>query len=184
MDDVQQALNELYAFKDSQTVRDINLAGRRVVGAGPGRKAGDYATFEQLPSVDIPEIQHKDQFYTIVFSKDATITTGEILAPYVFGYGREGIPHQVWVQSLTPPGGGPLSVNIQYTAIDTQTLLDVDTIILDDNLELPDGQTRRVFSSTFITGSPKFQRLAWIRPLIISANAAANVSIGIVVKRF
>lgn len=182
--DVQLALNELYSFKDSLTVRDFNLGGRRVVGAGPGRKAGEYATFEQIPTIETPTTIHKDQFYAIVWERDSTLTTGQLIPPYVFGYGREGIPHQVWVQALTPPSGGPLSINIQYTAIDTQTDLDTDTIILDDDLELSDGQTRRVFSSTFITSVPKFQRLAWVRPLIISANASAFVSIGLVVKRF
>jgi hypothetical protein len=183
LDDAQLAIRELYQEIDRLRSSDISLKGRKITGAARGTKAGEYATFDQIPKIVDPVINHKDQFYTIVFTKSGTIFTAENIPPFVVGRGREGMLHEVWAVASTGPTSTALKINVQVSALD---ILDVpvDTIVLDADLEVPATKTVPYFSSTFITNNPKLQRHCWLRPTIVLGSSAADVTIGLVVKRF
>ena len=46
--DIQQALDELFQWKDKMDSKNIDLSGRRIINAGPARDKNDYVTSEEL----------------------------------------------------------------------------------------------------------------------------------------
>lgn len=182
--EVQKALQELFNFRDTFRTRDQDLAGKRIRNAAPAIQKGDYVTLEQIPTVqETPQILYS-RYYSIPWSIDGTPTITDEVVKFPVGNGREGIPHQVILTARNAPSGGPLTINLNVRTIDAVTDLDVDTEILNSDLSLPDGETRRVYSSKFISGIQNLQNLSEAWPVIKAVNGASGVTIVLVVKLF
>lgn len=183
LDDVKLILSEVTSWMDMMKTRAWDLGSRQIKNVAPGQDKGDVVTFEQLPQItqDIQRVQ--DQYYTIVFSLDTTVTDGEEIAPFVVGIGRAGIPTEAFLIADTAPSGGPLAINFELRTFSAIDATPTNTNILASDLEFATTDVRAVRSSTFITTVPRLQYKSEIRPIIVSANSAAIVTIQLVVKR-
>jgi hypothetical protein len=183
LEDAQKAINELYNRLELQRTKDWDFTGLKIKNAGDGVDPTDYVTLQQLPSLKNQEVIDND-YYTIVFSKDGIVTTGEESPGFIIGNGREGVPTQVWVvcEPGNEPSGGPLTINVSWTYIDAITGLDVTTNLLSVDLSLPSATSQRVFSSNFISPAPRLGNGAKINKVIVAGNNAGYVSVGLVVK--
>lgn len=188
-DDAKIVLQELMQWKDQITTKGWDFSGKRLTGLQPGKTRGDAVTFEQLPSsTAAPALSTQqaavDQFYTIVWSLDETVTDDEEIAPFIVGMGRAGVPVQMMLIADTRPSGSPLAVNIELRTRDGVGGGLTNTNLLDDPLEFAPADDRAVVTSSFLlTGVPRLSLLSELRPIIVAANGAGLVTIQLVVKR-
>lgn len=164
---------EIQNFIDRFRTQNLDMGGKKIINAGAGTAANDYATIGQLPRIpDFP--REKDQFYEIVWNNDGPITNDQVISSYIVGKGREGVPLSVYI--CTDDTGIPsadCSVNLSLDGVN----------ILDDDLVLPLGEHGPVFASNFIDPLPKLPSLARIKPIIVEAGGASFVTICLTVKR-
>lgn len=182
--DVQRALNELFDQYDKLKGKNLDLNGRKVQNASPATKNGEYVTFEQLPTFNQTPVRHKDQFFTVVWDKDGTVTDDEFTPTYIVGNGREGVPHQVWLVAEGAPDTD-LTINVQYTYYDSMSGDENPTMVdlLKVDLKLPASTTKRVWSSTFFDPVPLLGNMGKLQGHIVLGGNASVVSIGLVIKR-
>lgn len=182
LDDAQKVINDLYNRLELQRTKDWNFSGLKIKNASNGVDPQDYATVAQLPTVPTVDTTDND-FYTIVFSKDGQVTTGEESPSFIIGTGREGYPTQIWVvcEPTFEPSGGDLIVNVAWTTYDDSGTPHTLSLLSSD-LHLPSGTSNRVFSSSFASPVPKLGNGAKLNKIIVAGNNASYVSIGLVVK--
>lgn len=191
LEDVQKILKDILDWKDKISTKDWDFHQLKITNATDGTAPRDYVTLEQLEASkttndDINKLIRSgrpDQNYTIVFSKDGVVVTGENSPPYIVGTGREGQPIQVWVAAEVAPTSANLTVNVQVTYTNPGDDAQNSFNLLLVDLVLPIGQTLRVFTSTFITPLPSFGHGVKVTKVITSGGNAAYVSIGVVVQR-
>ena len=169
--DVQQALNQLFSWKDKLSTSNWDFHGLSITNASPGVNPNDYATLSQIPTLPTQPAATK-KYYTIVFESVGAIVPGSLVAPTFYaGIGRTGTPTQVWLGATVPPTTGPLSINVNINGNQLMT----------SNLTLNPGDTSPAISSTFNVPTQKLGTLMPVIPLIVSGGGASLVSIGIVI---
>ena len=181
--DVQRAITDLYTHIDRLNSKNLNLNGRKVQNASPATRKGEYVTLEQLPSVDVPKVIHRDQHFTIVFDKDGTVNDGDITPGYIFGFERMGVPYQFWVSCEAPPTSDDLTVNCRYTIYNPSDNTPTENNLLSDDLVLTKNTTLRVFSSKFASPIPFLGFGCKVNGLVVKGGGAAVVTMGLVIKR-
>jgi hypothetical protein len=170
--DVQQALNQLFSWKDRLTTSNWDFHGLSITNASPGVNPNDYATLSQIPTLPSSPAAPK-KYYTIVFESVGAVTVGSNIAPTFYaGIGRTGTPTQIWMGATIPPTTGPLSMNVNMNGIP----LLVNNIVLNPSDPIP------VASSTFNIPAQKLGTLMPVIPIVASAGGASLVSIGIVIQ--
>lgn len=170
--DVQQALNQLFSWKDKLSTSDWDFHGLSITNAGPGVNPNDYATLSQIPLPTQPAAAPK-KFYTIVWESVGAIVPGSSVCPTFYaGTGRTGLPTQVWLGATIPPTTGPLSINININGVQ----------LMPNNLVLNPGDPIPAKSSTFNVPMQKLGLLMPALPLIVSGGGASLVSIGLVIQ--
>jgi hypothetical protein len=172
MADVQQALNQLFSWKDKLSTSNWDFHGLSITNAGPGVNPNDYATLSQIPTPPTtPKVKKK--YYTIVWESVGAIVPGSSVCPTFYaGTGRTGIPVQVWLGATIPPTTGPLSINLNVNG----------TQLMPQNLVLNPGDPLPAKSSTFNIPAQKLGLLMPALPLIVSGGGASLVSIGLVIQ--
>lgn len=180
--DAQKVLNDLYNWIELHRTKNWDFTGLRITNAGDGVDDSDYVTVRQIKKK--PEDAPNSYVYrTIVFSKDGQVSDGEESPADVIGQGIEGQPIEVWV--LAEPGfepsGGDLIVNIAWTRYASDGT-PTTTNLLATDLHLPSGQSQPAFSSAFTSPVPTIGRGAKLNKVIVTANNAGFVSIGLVMK--
>lgn len=169
---MQQALNQLFSWKDKLSTSDWDFHGLSITNAGPGVNPNDYATLSQIPTLPNTPAVPKE-FYTIVFESQGAVVVGSKISPtFRAGRGRTGIPTQVWMDATVPPTTGPLSMNI---LINGNQLMPTD-------LTLNVGDVPPAVSSTFNVPAQKLGTLMSVLPIVSAAGGASLVSIGIVIQ--
>jgi hypothetical protein len=172
MQDVQNALNELFTFKDKWTTGSWDNSGNKISNVGPGVAQTDVATMAQLPFVPQPTSLSL-KYYTIVFESVGVITVGSnISAPFIAGRGRTGIPVQIWLAATNKPTTGPLAINMNVNGLP----------LLTNNLVMDVGDPSPQVSSVFNIPSQKVGYLYSVTPLVASVGGASLVSIGLVLQ--
>lgn len=187
LSDVQTVLNQLLDWQTQIQTKNQDFHQLKITNAADGTDPRDYVTLEQLTQSttttnDITKViqaNQQDEFYTIVFSKDGTVVTGEASPAFIVGNGRAGSPTQAWVSCEEAPTSDVLSINFQITsyAVDNTPTL---TTLLVNPLIIPIGSTLRVFGTLF--NSVNFGIGTKITKVIVTGGNAAEVSMGVVVK--
>ena len=189
--DAQKVINELLDWKSLLSTKDWDFHQLKITNAADGVADRDYVTVEQLNNskttldtiTKVIVANQDDQFYTIVFSKDGTVFTGDESAAYIVGSGREGTPVQVWLACESAPTSAVLSINITFTFINPVTSAVTTASLLQTSLTIPVSSTTRVFASNFTVPTPTLGNGVKINKVIVSGGDAAYVSVGLVVKR-
>jgi hypothetical protein len=168
---VQQALNQLFSWKDKLSTSDWDFHGLSITNASPGVNPNDYATLSQIPvQPTIPKT--KTKYYTIVWESVGVVVPGSLVCPTFYaGTGRTGIPTEVWMGATVPPTTGPLSININING----------NQLMPNNLVLNVGDPVPAVSKTFNIPAQKLGLLMPALPLIVSGGGASLVSIGLVI---
>jgi len=181
-EDVSIILKEVFDWKDRLSTKDWDFRGLRIKNAAPAVDPNDYVTLKQLKNEPV-SIRHNPQHFTIVWTKE-TPTIDDVPEAYCFGPGREGSPVELWVVARGAPTSDDLSINIEYSqsGILNDPLKRVLLLPTLEPLVLLQGQSLRVFTSTFRNPVPKFSRHDVIYPTLLSIGGATSVSIGLVVK--
>ena len=190
-DDVQKVINELLDWQNLRSTKNWDFHQLKITNASDGTEPRDYVTLEQLKAskttldtiTKVVVSNREDQFFTIVFSKDGTVFTGDNSPAYIVGNGREGLPTQVWLACEVAPASAPLAINLVVTYIDPSTLAVTTANLLSTSLSIPIGSTTRVFSGEFTTPMPYLASGAKINKVVVTGGDAAYVSVGVVVKR-
>lgn len=182
LDDAQKVINDLYNWIELHRTKDWDFTGLRIKNASDGIDDADYVTLRQIRKS--PEKPASTNIYrTIVFSKDGEVTTDEDSPADIVGQGIEGQPVEVWVtcEPGFEPSGGDLIVNIAWTRY-AEDGTPTTTNLLTSDLHLPSGQSRPAFSSAFAAPVPTISRGSKLNKVIVAANNASFVSIGLVMK--
>jgi hypothetical protein len=182
LDDAQKVINDLYNRLELLRTKDWDFKGLKIKNAGDGVDPTDYATLQQVQQPSVSAGVDND-YYTVVFSKDGTVSDGEESPEFVIGKGREGQPLEVWVKCREgfEPAGGDLVINVSWTRYDLSSS-PVTVNLLSTDLHLPRDTSNPVFSSAFATPIPKLSRGSVINKVIVTGSNAGYVSVGLVVK--
>ena len=171
-EDVQIVLRELLDWKTRVSTKDWDFHQLRIKNASPGVDQNDYVTLSQLQNA-VPAAVPSNKTYTQVFSSSGTVLTGDMIPGFVVGLGRGGIPNQVWIAARVAASSSDLQVNISIDG----------NLLLLNPITLPIGQTAKVFSSTFVSPTPKLAIGATVFPEIIQGDGIVSiVSVGLVVN--
>lgn len=180
LQDVQIVLRDINNRLDTLFTKEINLSGRKIVNAGQGVNPTDYVTFNQLPAAQATPADAVDQNLAIVFNPSSPIIVSNMLmAPYVPGEFRTGLPQWVRLAALTPPQGGNLTMNIAWKRKGATN----PTNILSTDIVLGAEMTGPVKSIMFIAPLPFFDKDDLIYPTCEMANGAGMVSLIVGIKR-
>lgn len=181
-DDAQKVINDLYNRLELLRTKDWDFKGLKISNAGDGVKDQDYVTLRQIKQTPVDN-KLPYLYRTIVFSKDGAVEDAEDSPAMIIGDGIEGQPTQIWVccEPGSEPSGGDLIINVAWTYYD-ESGSPTTTNLLTENLHLPSGTSNRVFSSAFANPVPTIGRGAKLNKVIVSANNASYVSIGVVLK--
>jgi hypothetical protein len=169
-EDVNIVIKPIQDFISLFKTKDFDRQGLRLKNNGNAIDPQDYVTLGQLKSNE-QSSQLQDIFYTIVFSFGGVPAAGSANPDWVTGLMREGIPIEVWGKVKIAPVGGPFAFNVLLNG----------TSLLTSNISFTD--TNPHHSSSFVNPVPLLGRYSTLTPTLATINNAANVSIGVVVKR-
>lgn len=175
---LQNAINSIldYIAKYPQG-QSWDFKGNRITNAGPSVNANDYVTRGEIPTLVAPLItsnatNQSQGFYTAVFNPPDGTPDGTNSPAYVVGLGRSGVPNQAWLGCTGAPNANNLTANILYQG----------NPILQTNLEILEGNTTTVITSTFVIPVPTLAQLSSLQMQLVTGGGATGISMGLVVR--
>jgi hypothetical protein len=169
-DDVNIVIKPIQDFISLFTTKDADRRRLRLKNCGDAIDPQDYVTLKQLQQ-NAPGTPVTDTYFTVVFSFGGVPAGGSAAPNWVTGKQRDGIPVEIWGRCDTAPNTGPFVFNVLLNG----------TALLASNLSITD--TNQHHSSSFINPVPQLGLYSRMVPTLVSVNNAANISIGVVVKR-
>ena len=168
--DVNNVLKPIQDFISLFTTKDADRRGLRLKNNGDAIDTQDYVTLKQLnASTQSSNIQ--DIYYTVVFAFPGIPVASGTIPNWVTGINREGTPIEIWVRCNGAPNAGPFKCNVLLNGI---ALLTNYISVTDTNIH---------HTSSFINPIPQLGRYSTLVPQIPFVNGAADISIGVVIKR-
>lgn len=182
LSDVQIVLNQHDNFISNVQSKDLDRKGLKLVNTGNAINPQDYVPLSQVQSLiassTVAAAVKSQQHYTMVWTEDGVVTTGQQLCAFIAGYQRTGLPIAVKVLAIGSPSGGVLTVNI-LAGISLSTLAP----ILAADLIFPPGNSTPVSSSNFVNPVPYIGTNYIVYPVITNGAGASSVTIEVILQR-
>lgn len=187
LSDVQIVLNAHDNFINSFNSQSINRNGLKLTGNGNATQPQDYTTLSQVntaiaAATQAPSTSGGQQHYTMVWTEDGIVTTGQQLCAFIAGYQRTGLPVAVKILAIGSPSGGNLTVNI-FAGITITGANGTGGNILASDIVFPPGASTPVSSSNFVNPIPYIGTDYIVYPVITNGAGASAVTIEVILKR-
>ena len=182
LSDVQIVLNQHDNFINSFTAKDVDRKGLKLVNNGDAINGQDYTTLSQVTTAIASAQQgpsgNSKQHYTMVWTEDGTVVTGQQLPAFIAGFQRTGLPIGAKVLAINAPSPGNLTVNFKVGI----NLSQMKSILATD-LAFTPGQQMVSSSSNFINPVPYIGTNYIVFPVITNAQGAGGVTFELILER-
>lgn len=182
LSDVQLVLNQHDNFINNFGSKDVDRKGLKIVNNGDGKNPQDYVTLVQMQTAinmaTAPATSKSKQHYTMVWTEDGTVITGQQIPGFIAGYERSGLPIGAKVLAINGPSTGNLTVNFMAGV----NLTSMVKLLVADII-FPPGQQSAVSSSNFVNPIPYIGTDFIVFPVITNGAGAGVVTLELLLER-